>query len=311
LHRRLEACTPPYHFDISNLVYAIDTEEKLLPHLITGFEAKDLRIRPFEECPRGQTQVQTENLDLAKHIMDLDGDEILSRALRVRIHRSRGGAPSRGGRRGGRRGDRGDRGGSHRNYQQTDPTEPERKEPPKERPKFVNTKKDVHEQKTDQGEEQLYVSFRPVVTSPFGAARPVDTKSKELEFEERKKQEPADVPPPVVVQKPVEKETTPVRDPDWDFSDETTATAPKAVQAVPPKVFSIQTSQTKGKAELVIKEEPKEPKEPPKPRARAWTSEAEDRNVLSKPAIPTAEVVPQERKPQQPTFRGGRKPLRQ
>lgn len=153
-HSRLESLTPPYYFDIRNLAYAIDSEDKLRPHIIGTFTAEDLRIRPFEECPRGEAQVQTDNLDLAKHLMDLDEEAIEGRPIHVRIHKfqqQRGGARrGRRGERGSRRGDRGDRGergGRHQANPAPPVQEPVEAKVPKERPKFVNTKKATPEAK--------------------------------------------------------------------------------------------------------------------------------------------------------------------
>ena len=153
-YARLEAVTPPYYFDVKNLAYAVDTEDKLRPHILGTFPAEDLRIRPFDDCPRGEAQVQTDNLDLAKHLMDLDEEEIEGRPIRVRIHQVR---QQRGGARRGRRGDRGGRRGDERGGRRpANPTrsdEPVEEKVPKERPKFVNTKKVTSESKADPSEE--------------------------------------------------------------------------------------------------------------------------------------------------------------
>lgn len=186
---RLEGMSPPYPLEIGNLPYQLDSPDKILPYLTSGFTAPNLTFRPFSEMPRGIAAVETSDPALAQHILSLDGSTETGRPLHIRLgfspQRSRG--PARGGR-GNRRGGRGPVGNSDQ---------------PKGRPRgqtypgIVQNLNSAYSRKeapqTESKPEPSATSAVPQVSrpkvDPFGGAKPVDTKAKDLEFEERIKKD--------------------------------------------------------------------------------------------------------------------------
>lgn len=106
---RLAGMSPPYLLEIGNLPFELDSPERILPYLATGFPSPSLSFRPFSEFQRGNVGIETSDLALAQHIVSLDGTTDTGRTLHVfigfgnsRRGGNRGGRGDRGGRRGGR-----------------------------------------------------------------------------------------------------------------------------------------------------------------------------------------------------------------
>lgn len=194
---------PPFILDVNNLPYALDSEAKVLPHLTRGLPSHDLAFKPFRDCPRGCVKVMTHSTEVAKHILGLDGSEETGRPLHIRQafqdRPSGGHGPKSGGRKPQDRRDRNEGGrGPPPARMPPRPIPPaiienrnaeySRKDPP---PSSIRAK--VEETKSELITPVVAVPVQPPKpkVDPFGGAKPIDTRSKDLKFEEKIKKEPA------------------------------------------------------------------------------------------------------------------------
>lgn len=194
---------PPFILDVCNLPFALDSEAKVLPYLVSGLPSHDLVFRPFRECPRGCVKVTTHSAEVAKHILSLDGSEETGRLLRIRQafqdRHSGGHGPKSGGRKPHDRRERNEGGRGP----------PPARLPPRPIPPAVIENKNAEYSRKDpppvisraKVEETKSEPITPAVVAPvqppkprvdpFGGAKPIDTRSKDLEFEEKVKKDPA------------------------------------------------------------------------------------------------------------------------
>ena len=192
---------PPYILDLYNLPFALDSEAKVLPYLTHGLASHDLVFKSFHDVPRGCAKVTTSSPEVAKHILSLDGSEETGRIIRVKqtFQEKYPGEHRRGGRKPQDRRERNEGGRAP----------PPARYPPRPVPPAVIENKNAEYLRKDPPPQAAFRSrveeiksepITPIVvpvqppkprTDPFGGAKPIDTRSKDLQFEDKIKKEPA------------------------------------------------------------------------------------------------------------------------
>lgn len=192
---------PPFILDVYNLPFALDSEAKVLPYLTHGLASHDLVFKPFHDVPRGCAKVTTSLPEVAKHILSLDGSEETGRIIRVRqtLQEKYPSEYKRGGRKPQGRRERNDGGRGP----------PPARYPPRPVPPAVIENKNAEYLRKDPPPQATFRSrveetkSEPITPAavpvqppkpradPFGGAKPIDTLSKDLQFEGKLKKEPA------------------------------------------------------------------------------------------------------------------------
>ena len=194
---------PPFNIEVNNLPFALNSETKVLPFLVRGLPAHDLVFTPFREMPRGCARVTTRKVEVAKHILGLNGTEETGRQLHIKqVFGNR--RPPEQGQKQRKPQDRGERRDDRRGPPVKAPSRPaypavienknseySRKEPPQTAQTSFRAKtEEIKSEPVTPVTNSAALPPKPKV-DPFGGAKPIDTRVKDLQFEERLKKEPA------------------------------------------------------------------------------------------------------------------------
>jgi len=202
LSTQIENSQSPYYFKLFNISFDCKNEGELWNFFgITEEEQDEVYLvmnKDEKNRFKGSARVKTSNKEIALKIAEKHGKILRGRDMSIYLQDENGeggqgrGRGRRGDRRGARRGSgRGRYPQSQRNRYDHETYEQKKEEKPKERPKIINSSKIVIAASGDQPqkveEEKLPPPPPPPKpkSNPFGNAKPIDTLSKELEFEKK------------------------------------------------------------------------------------------------------------------------------